>query len=95
MAEFFDWDPAKDQENRRKHGVGFSKAQLAFLDPRRVIADDIGHSGGEQRFFCFGVVGDRVMTVRFTLRGGFVRIFGAGYWRKGRKGYEEIRRIHG
>lgn len=74
MAEFFEWDPAKDHENRLKHGVSFSEAQLAFLDPMRVIADDMGHSWNEQRFFCFGSVGSRVMTVRFTLRSGSVRI---------------------
>jgi uncharacterized DUF497 family protein len=34
----FDWDPEKDRENRSKHGISFSDAQLAFADPRRVIA---------------------------------------------------------
>jgi uncharacterized DUF497 family protein len=34
----FEWDPAKDAENQRKHGVSFVDAQLAFLDPSRVIA---------------------------------------------------------
>jgi hypothetical protein len=95
MAELFDWDPAKDIENRLKHDVSFSEAQLAFLDPRRVIADDGGHSSIERRHFCFGRVGNRVMTVRFTLRGGFVRIIGAGYWRRGRKEYEKVQWIHG
>jgi uncharacterized protein len=75
--------------------VSFSDAQLAFLDPNRVIAEDIGHSWSEQRFFCFGRIGNRIMTVRFTLRGDFVRIIGAGYWRRGRKAYEEVQRIHG
>jgi hypothetical protein len=28
------------------------------------------------------------MTVRFTYRAGVIRIFGAGYWRKGKKIYE-------
>ena len=35
------------------------------------------------------------MTVRFTWRDGQIRIFGAGYWRKGRKIYEQIRSVHG
>ena len=42
----------------------------------------------EPRFYCFGRVGDRVMTVRFTYRGAVIRIIGAGYWRRGRKLYE-------
>jgi len=27
--------------------------------------------------------------VRFTYRGHVIRIFGAGYWRKGKKQYDE------
>jgi uncharacterized DUF497 family protein len=29
----FEWDPAKDRQNRQKHGVAFSTAQYAFADP--------------------------------------------------------------
>jgi hypothetical protein len=32
---------------------------------------------------------DCVMTVRFIVREGKVRIIGAGYWREGRKIYEQ------
>jgi len=42
----FEWDDAKDRANRVKHNVSFGLAQMAFLDPRRVIAEDLGHSGG-------------------------------------------------
>ena len=45
----FEWDPAKDAQNQRKHGVSFADAQLAFLDPARVIAKDLSHSKGEPR----------------------------------------------
>jgi len=79
----FAWDPKKDLENREKHGVSFAEAQYAFADPRRVIAEDLSHSGREKRYYCFGKVGGGVLTVRFTYRGGVIRIFGAGYWRKG------------
>ena len=89
MAEAsFEWDARKDAINRSKHGVSFVDAQRAFLDDRRVIAEDLGHGGDEQRYFCFGRVGNGVMTVRFTWRDGKVRIFGAGYWRKGKAIYE-------
>ena len=66
MRSSFDWDPAKDAQNQLKHGVAFVDAQLAFLDPARVIARDSSHSATEERYYCFGVVGDGVMTVRFT-----------------------------
>jgi uncharacterized DUF497 family protein len=85
----FEWDEAKNRANQAKHGVTFEMAQEAFLDPRRVIVADLSHSGSEQRFFCFGEVGGGVMTIRFTWRDQRIRIIGAGYWRKGRKVYEE------
>jgi uncharacterized DUF497 family protein len=85
----FEWDAAKDRANRVKHGVAFELAQQAFLDPLRVIAEDLDHSRSERRYFCFGRVDGAVMTVRFTWRSGTIRIFGAGYWRKGKTIYEE------
>ncbi|MFC1527088.1 BrnT family toxin, partial [Candidatus Latescibacterota bacterium] len=86
----FEWHPGKDLANQRKHGVCFGIAQKAFLDRRRVIAVDRGHSTpGERRYFCFGRVDGRVLTVRFTVRGDVIRIFGAGYWREGRRRYDE------
>jgi uncharacterized DUF497 family protein len=85
----FEWDAAKDRTNRVKHGVGFVEAQQAFFDPDRVIAEDLDHSRVEQRYFCFGRVGEGIMTVRFTWRDGRIRIFGAGYWRKGKAIYEQ------
>ena len=59
------------------------------MDAKRIIAEDLNHSHGEKRFFCFGKVVDRVMTVRFTWRNNIIRIIGAGYWRKGKKIYDE------
>jgi len=90
----FDWDPKKDEENQSKHGVGFTEAQIAFTDPKRVIAEDQSHSSVEKRHYCFGVVGEGVMTVRFTYRDDVIRILGAGYWRKGKRIYERENQIH-
>lgn len=91
----FEWDPVKDRENQLKHGVAFAVAQFAFADLRRVIAEDTSHSSGERRYFCFGAVGGGTLTVRFTYRQGVIRIFGAGYWRKGKQLYERENKIHG
>jgi hypothetical protein len=79
----FEWDAKKDQDNQERHRVSFAKAQLAFADPKRVIAEDLSHSSSEKRHYCFGAVEGGVLTVRFTYREGVIRIFGAGYWRKG------------
>lgn len=84
----FEWDESKDAENQKKHGVAFALAQYAFADPHRVIAEDIEHSKDEKRHYCFGEVSGGILTVRFTWRGGVIRIFGAGYWRKGKAIYE-------
>lgn len=90
----FEWDPDKDKENLRKHGVSFSFAQLSFADPRRVILEDLSHSRTEQRYYCLGRVGEGVLTVRFTYRRKKIRIIGAGYWRKGKRIYEKENKIH-
>jgi uncharacterized protein len=90
----FEWAEDKDRENQAKHGVSFALAQLAFLDPSRVIAEDTGHSTREKRFFCIGKAGGGILTVRFTVRGDAIRVFGAGYWRKGKQIYEQQNKVH-
>jgi uncharacterized DUF497 family protein len=90
----FEWDPAKDLANRAKHGVSFFEAQVAFEDPKRVIAVDVAHStGGERRYFCIGRYGDGVLTVRFTYRKTAIRIFGAGFWKRGLRVYEKANQV--
>ena len=96
MAEIhFEWNSKKDQENQDKHGISFAIAQFAFSDPNRVIAEDVSHSRTEKRYYCFGKVGDGILTVRFTFRKGVIRIIGADYWRKGKRIYEKENKLHG
>jgi hypothetical protein len=90
----FEWDEEKDRDNQTKHNISFALAQLAFFDPHRVIVEDVHHSSEEERFYCIGRVGDGIITVRFTYRVNIIRIYGAGYWRKGRKIYEEQNKIY-
>jgi uncharacterized DUF497 family protein len=85
----FEWDVAKAKANTEKHGVDFFEAIEAFLDEQRIIAVDEAHSKEEPRYFCIGRVKNRIMTVRFTYRRKKIRIYGAGYWRKGNKLYEK------
>ncbi|MCH7882379.1 MAG: BrnT family toxin [Proteobacteria bacterium] len=75
--------------------MSFYEAQFAFLDNRRVIAKDRSHSKLEGRFYCFGANkdGSGILTVRFTYRNQRIRIFGAGYWRRGKKIYEQTNSI--
>lgn len=90
----FEWDSKKDHDNRQKHGVSFATAQYAFADPQRIIAEDVDHSDKEKRYFCFGKVDGGILTVRFTYRNNVIRIFGAGYWRKGKAIYEHENNVH-
>ena len=87
----FEWDDTKNIDNQRKHGVSFDEAQYAFLDESRVIAEDLSHSQHEKRYYCFGLNEQEngILTVRFTYRSGHIRIIGAGYWRRGKKIYEQ------
>ena len=91
----FEWDLQKNNENIDKHGISFVVAQYAFKDPKRVIALDRKHSTSkEKRYFCYGKVNNYVATIRFTLRKGNIRLFGAGFWRNGRNIYYEKNKIH-
>lgn len=90
----FEWDEDKNRENWEKHGVSFYEAQYAFADSKRIILKDIGHSQAEKRYYCIGKVGNGILTVRFTYRINIIRIIGAGFWRKGKKIYEEENKIH-
>ena len=89
----FEWDEKKNLENLIKHGVSFYVAQLAFMDQKRIILRDISHSIDEDRYYCIGKVDKEIITVRFTYRNKKIRIFGAGYWRKGKKIYEKENKI--
>jgi len=85
----FEWNDFKSKQNISKHGVSFEEATKAFSDPNRLTLFDKGHSKTEDRYFCIGKVNNNILTVRFVIRNDKIRIIGAGYWRKGRKRYEE------
>ena len=46
----FKWDPHKNLENQRKHGVSFDDAQTVFLDENALLIHDPDHSDEEDRF---------------------------------------------
>ncbi len=86
----FEWHDSKNAENITKHGLSFYEAQEAFFDKNRLIIKDKVHSSSENRFFCIGKTSNSgIATVRFTKRNSHIRIIGAGYWRKGKKIYEQ------
>lgn len=89
----FEWDDNKNLLNQIKHGVSFEEAKYCFSDEQRIVASDDAHSTmTESRYMCIGRIDGGVVTVRFTWRVGVIRILGAGFWRKGRKIYEQSNR---
>lgn len=94
MHSSFEWDEEKNKINIEKHKVNFYEAQKAFLDINRIILKDIDHSITEERYFCLGKVDGNILTVRFMFRNNYIRIFGAGYWRKGKRIYEKENKIY-
>lgn len=54
MGATFEWDPAKEKVNRRKHGVAFRDAISAFMDPLSVTIPDPDHSMIEERLLLLG-----------------------------------------
>jgi len=51
----FSWDPEKDTENIRVHGVSFDEAKTVFYDESARLIDDPDHSGDEDRFVILGI----------------------------------------
>jgi uncharacterized protein len=50
----FDWDPAKAESNRRKHGVAFEDAMGVFGDPLALSGLDEESGQGEERWVTIG-----------------------------------------
>jgi len=50
----FNWDPDKEKQNKRKHGVSFEEASWVFYDVNAVYMDDKDHSLYEERFYIIG-----------------------------------------
>ncbi|MBM4153727.1 MAG: BrnT family toxin [Lentisphaerae bacterium] len=55
MEVRFEWDEAKNRDNRRKHKVTFEEAQTVFLDESALRFFDPDHSADEDRFLMLGV----------------------------------------
>ena len=64
----FEWDPNKDEINRRKHLLGFETAMLVFDDPNCLTFVEWVEDG-ERRWHAVGALGGRVLvTVVHTYR---------------------------
>ncbi len=95
MADLrFDWDPAKEQANRRKHKVSFQEAESVFADERARLLDDPDHSEAEDRFVLLGLSSRfRVLVVVHTYRGNedVIRIISARRATRTERAYYDAR----
>jgi hypothetical protein len=73
----FEWDDAKAKANFAKHGVTFEVAQKAFDDAFAILSEDRRGDYGEERIILLGMVGNKLFSVAYTLRGETIRIISA------------------
>ena len=88
----FEWDAKKEKVNLIKHGVSSWKRRLPFSTRPESSPQTKRTTKREPHLFCIGRGQRGILTVRFTQRGGHIRIIGAGYWRKGKEFYEKTNR---
>ncbi|HID51379.1 MAG TPA: BrnT family toxin [Anaerolineae bacterium] len=55
MRYNFDWDPAKEKRNIRKHKLAFRQAATIFRDPDQISVYDEDHSENEDRWITIGI----------------------------------------
>ena len=65
----FDWDDAKAESNKKKHGVSFAEAATAFSDPHAIEFLDGKNADDEERWILVGFsVKTQVLLVVFVER---------------------------
>ena len=74
----FDWDPAKNVANQKKHKISFIAAITVFDDPFVISEDSTRPEYGEIRNKAIGTMHDgRLVAVIYTDRGSRRRIISA------------------
>ncbi len=84
----FEFDPAKSEANRRKHGIDFEAAKALWDDSNFLVAP--ARSTDEPRFLVIGVIAGRHWSAVITHRGTAIRLISV---RRARD--EEIERYEG
>jgi len=80
----FEWDDAKDQSNKKKHGVSFTEVRRLFESGEDYLEIfDAEHSEAEDRFFAIGPIDRGIVVVVYTEREeNVIRIIGARFANK-------------
>lgn len=85
----FEWDPNKNEINKKKHGLSFETATQVFADEFAKVYSDPEHSDNEDRFVIIGMILSRkVCVVNHCFReGDRIRLISARYATKTEKNY--------
>ena len=70
----FEWDPAKDQANRFKHGLRLALGQRVFDDPDHIISTSVRPVDGEDRNKAAGLIEGKLYTAVHVWRGEVIRL---------------------
>ena len=58
----FEWDPAKDEANRFKHGLRLAFGQKVFDDPDHVVVETVRIGDEEERLKAIGLIDGKLYT---------------------------------
>jgi uncharacterized DUF497 family protein len=70
----FEFDPAKDEANRFKHGLPLISGKRVFDDPFHLVLPSFRPMDGEDRYKGVGQVDGKLHTVIYVLRGARIRL---------------------
>jgi uncharacterized protein len=68
----FEFDPAKSESNRIKHGIDFLEAQALWSDP--MLLEIPAKTTDEPRYLVIGLLGDKHWSAVMTYRGDKIRL---------------------
>lgn len=84
----FEFDPAKSENNKQKHGIDFVEAQKLWESPVLRLPSK---KPGEPRELAIGKIGEAYWTAIVTQRNGTVRLISVRRSRNEEKEYYEKR----
>lgn len=70
----FEFDPAKDEANRFKHGLRLAFGKRVFEHPDHVVLASHRAEDGEDRFKAIGLAEGKLYTVVHVWRGAVIRL---------------------
>lgn len=74
----FEWDEGNIDKNWIKHGVSPSECEQMFFNQPLIVAQDIGHSEKESRYYALGRTDtNRLLFLVFTVRKDRIRVISA------------------